>query len=889
MRNLLAVLTLLMTLSTIAQPATQPSTQPAPRSFPFVMPWDDASANVTDVSSLNPAPLEEEHRITVKDGRFYDGTGRRVRFVGTNFTSGGCFPSNEDAEKVAKRLRKFGINCVRLHHMDAEWAQPNLFYVEGGTYGDRTTEKLSEESLDRLDYLVHQLKLNGIYVDINLHVSREFKESEGFPEADKLPGLHKVVGYFEPKMIERQKLFAEQLLTHKNPYTGMTYAEDPVVAIIELTNEDSLLGSADQIATLPEHYRNILKEGWNAYLKEKYGSTEELLEAWNTEAKPLGEDLLRNGRFTEGTEGWTLEAYPPGATADMTSTDVAGATNAPPGRALHLSDLKLDGTDWHLQLHQTGLDLKPNEMYTISFAARAEEPRRVHVGSRLDQDPWSFLGLDQSIELGTNWNRYTISFVTNEQVVPNHGRISFILGGAAPAVYLADVTLRPGGGGIDLASGQSLEEGNLELPTVGPNAQGRDYVSYLMKVEQDFTQQMRDHIQKTLGSRAPVLCSQASYGGLGGVLRESKLDVVDMHSYWQHPSFPNNPWDSNDYRISNTPMVSHNGAGTLDGLAMHRVAGMPFIVSEYDHPAPNEYAAEMIPMLFAYAAWQDWDGVFPFCYNGDDDDYADDKIQGFFDQAHHPAKMAFLPFAAQVFLRPDGTRPAPGQQVLLVPESQVPDLVARGTNYSFWNAALPSDQQVSAQDMFNRRTSLRIVKNLESPQVKKTEPEDPQDQISRLGWTHGEPGTGLFTLNSRGAKSVVGFLGGRSVDLGGVVFEMEPTERNFLSLALSSMDGKATDRSNSLLLVALEKAENPGLEWNADRTFAEHSWEKGPVHAFAVPVKITLPTTAKSATVHALDPSGARVRQVPAELVEGKIRFQIGPEDETIWYEIACE
>jgi hypothetical protein len=40
------------------------------------------------------------------------------------------------------------------------------------------------------------------------------------------------------------------------------------------------------------------------------------------------------------------------------------------------------------------------------------------------------------------------------------------------------------------------------------------------------------------------------------------------------------------------------------------VAGKPYTVSEVNHPFPNEYACEGIPILAAYAALHDWDGIF---------------------------------------------------------------------------------------------------------------------------------------------------------------------------------------------------------------------------------------------------------------------------------------
>ena len=258
-KELLALTLLLATVAPLhaQNPAPANPATGGARGFPFVLPWDDASRTITDVSALNPAPLNEPRRVAVKGGHFVDRTGRRVRFFGTNITAGACFPRKEDAATIAARLRKFGFNCVRLHHMDAPWSDPNLFHFRGGSFGKKT-DRLDPRSLDRLDHFVYQLGRHGIYVDVNLHVTRAWGAADGFPEADRIDQQGKVVAYFEPRAIALQKQFARQLLDRRNPYTKLRYADDPAVALVELNNEDSLLGSSDAIRTMPPHYRNVL-------------------------------------------------------------------------------------------------------------------------------------------------------------------------------------------------------------------------------------------------------------------------------------------------------------------------------------------------------------------------------------------------------------------------------------------------------------------------------------------------------------------------------------------------------------------------------------------------------------------------------------------------------
>ncbi len=57
--------------------------------------------------------------------------------------------------------------------------------------------------------------------------------------------MGKVIDRISPAFIEDQIAFARELLTHVNPHTGSSYAEDPAVVIVEINNENGLLMEAD--------------------------------------------------------------------------------------------------------------------------------------------------------------------------------------------------------------------------------------------------------------------------------------------------------------------------------------------------------------------------------------------------------------------------------------------------------------------------------------------------------------------------------------------------------------------------------------------------------------------------------------------------------------------
>jgi hypothetical protein len=209
-------------------------------------------SHYVDWSSLLDAPAGKHGFAKATGGHFKFEDGTPVKFWGTNIVAGNCFPGKAKADSVASRLAKMGCNMVRLHHMDAAWAKPNIFG------GNRNTRTLSPESLDKLDYLIAALKKKGIYIFLDLLVHREFSTEDGVSKVPPDQG-GKQVGYFDPKLIELQKEYAKNLLTHKNSYTGKAYNDEPAIVASEFINESSafLHFSGD---ILNEPYRKELEE-----------------------------------------------------------------------------------------------------------------------------------------------------------------------------------------------------------------------------------------------------------------------------------------------------------------------------------------------------------------------------------------------------------------------------------------------------------------------------------------------------------------------------------------------------------------------------------------------------------------------------------------------------
>lgn len=826
--------------------------------FPFPMGGDTPNVGVADVSFLNDKPAGANGRIRVQDGHFVDGNGKRIRILATNLTFNEAFPSHEKADALAARFASLGFNAVRLHHIDKHSA-PAGIWKKGPKL-----DTLDPDQLDRIHYLVAALKKQGIYTDFNLHVSREYWRGSDFSQdglADDrerdsvLPKYGKGLDRIFDRYIEMQRAYARDVLLAPNPYTGLPLAKDPAVFIVEINNENTLFEL--QPSTLPEYYQGEIRAKWNAWLKRRYGTGAKLREVWGTE-QPLGDELLIGVPATaEGPKFLKiLENGERSARAELVA--------------------KPD-ENWQAQLQWRDLTLEEGQLYTFSFEVRSDVPRTAGYTARRQVPDWRNVGLSGNVKVGKEWKLHTCTF-TARGVEPKLTRLDFPMGGAPlGAIEFRNLSLRPGGAS-GLLKGEVLEEGTISVDNrgLGGTARGRDWNEFLCETERAYGAAMRAFLKNDLGCDALLLDTQASYGAVRGLYREAKQDIIDMHSYWQHPSFPRRSWDMSDWAIGNTPMsFAPEHAANLGRLASYRVAGLPFTVSEYDHPAPNAAACEMFPMVATFAALQDWDGIFQFDWGSSGS--GENKIGRFFDLQNHAGKLAFLPAAAMLF-RGGLLEPHRATASLVLPA----DDFAPGVSLSSDPFYLYRSVGATDSDFLGRRLAVRL-----DPEAKGASLQREEDTATRpvYRWDAKTP----FTVDIPSAKVVVGRCTGKKTELEGLTLELAKNVSGFAAVSLVAMDGKAVRESERLLLTVAGNVENTGMGWNPRRTSVGTKWGSAPTRCEAIVGTLTLALQAPSAKVWALDGKGARVRELPAEVKDGALRLELGPEVASLWMEIARE
>ena len=234
----------------------------------------DRLSGAPDFSSLNHT-LTAADKLFVRAGHFYRvGPDRKpntaddqpVRLFGVNMAFGANFPAEADAERIAKRLRRLGVNLVRFHHMDSNPDRDPS--NAGSTLMTQPYPAFNSISVTRLRRFLDFLKMEGIYANINLHVGFQFRpELDGVPE---LPGMGmptqgKPLHMFFPRMLQLQRQYAMELLQ------DLKLKGDPVLAMVEIDNETSLVqawmnGSLDRY--LLGDYQAEWRKQWDAFAKQ---------------------------------------------------------------------------------------------------------------------------------------------------------------------------------------------------------------------------------------------------------------------------------------------------------------------------------------------------------------------------------------------------------------------------------------------------------------------------------------------------------------------------------------------------------------------------------------------------------------------------------------------
>ncbi|KAK8839346.1 hypothetical protein M9Y10_032282 [Tritrichomonas musculus] len=349
--------------------------------------------NDLDLSYLN----EKLHsRIIIKKGHFYDlKTNKRIRFFGTNVVGADAFPSKDDSPLLAKRMAQLGINLVRFHHMDHH-----------DIWLDHTNSIFNPEKIDLLHYFLFCLHRNGIYANINLHVTREYPEEEYSKSSSEFKQLFhfgKCLDRFYPPFINDQIQYSIDLLNTYNVYTKCKVGDDPMVLNVELNNENSMVDLTHPIkmnAIKGTVFEIELKSQWQKWLQNKYHSIENIIACWN----PKEEQIDRSIELLNGLKyGYQKDK----------NTELKIDKNDRPAFEFSINQIPM--YTWSNQIHFYSFPLQTNTIYTVEFEAKAiqnseqKEKLTATVMFEENKPPWKIYSIkNQVVNLNDEFQKFSV-------------------------------------------------------------------------------------------------------------------------------------------------------------------------------------------------------------------------------------------------------------------------------------------------------------------------------------------------------------------------------------------------------------------------------------------------------------------------------------------------
>jgi hypothetical protein len=424
---------------------------------------------------------------------------------------------------------------------------------------------------------------------------------------------------------------------------------------------------------------------------------------------------------------------------------------------------------------------------------------------------------------------------------------------------------------------------NAPVPLLGRRGQGaqappeRFYAEaeFYDDLQRDYFADMEHYIKHTVGSKSLVIASaDHSHSGSGYpiLLAMSSMDIIDGHTYWEHP----------ESYVKKSPMVNDPYNSTVVELSRSAISGKPYTVSEVNNAFPNDYAGEGIPALAAYGSLQDWDAIMWYTFEPKIDPEWKSYVGDPFDISLDPVKMPELAQGALMFLRGDVDKARTISEHSYSREQVFASMLIPATDRPYYTEGfplyLPLEHEVRISSLTGAPTQSFGEAKESGPFLSDT---------GELAWYMSPKRTGLITVDSPRSQGLIGFVKAQGKSVSNLAADVS---NNFCTLLLSSMDEHPIATSSKLLLVAGGPVENTGQAWNTAGT--DVTADGGPptlVEQVKGTITLRKLQSAHSVTVQAIDGAGQPLgASVQATAKGDDWTFQVG-ETTTTWYQITAQ
>lgn len=869
------------------------SAQPLARSFPFTMLSRDTTLT-PNLPLIDGVVAGSKGRIGVSaNGHFQTADGKRIRFFGTELNYGTNFLSDTDAQALARRFKKLGINAVRINYTDHS-AYPTASLIQ---YDPAFSYRIDSLAFAKLDTLIHELSRSGIYTIFSLYTVHYHWQGDGvawFPDSIEYPNylLHY---YLDERAGALHRQWTKTVLNHVNPLSGKRYADDPAIAAVEINGigingqynfpltaawrYEWLNYKGPGTSTLTFHRSRKLDTLYTEYLLRKYGSEAGINNAWRGGVVTNPPNLLENGSFEQiSSAAWSFQAANGASAVPTLSSPAKDSEFCTWVTISNLSANPAVGDIYFLNLStRCGKDT----LYELRFWSKVRySAQRPYTKRQVYTVVSPFNGgaaaLAQYIDVDTTWREFVIPFRATQSGLQY---LIFYLGAemgdvmfdAVSIKRLQEVGLFPG----ENTAARMITRTPYSRVAQLPYQRVRDISLFYDSLQRVYYQKMIRTIRDTIGSQVLINAFPSWY--YSSALEPYGNTISDFAQCYINTDYmqgrPNIPYSDSTWMISNNTPLRDVGSYPLGLVASQSIEGKPMMVT-FVNPTMNQHFASMMPFVTGYASLQDWDGLFFGQYATYRDNLFADVMfpsvggySTFYDIAGNPSIVGQFPAMSELF-RTARFRPAENNISITHTKNDMellptisdyrhpfnvegyldPNII---TNFRVRQRYNAGAQKVAAEYPFTPDTSAKL------------------SDTQELYWSQS---SGHFVGVGKTAATVAGIFGEDTLKLGGFSMRRTDNLRDAIAVSLMSVDTMPLGKSALTFLTVAGRGQNTGMVWVDSFGFGKN-WGAVPTRLSAPMLEFYVRSDKDFVYVHALDEHGNRKGHHAASMVDTATRL----------------
>jgi hypothetical protein len=345
-----------------------------------------------------------------------------------------------------------------------------------------------------------------------------------------------------------------------------------------------------------------------------------------------------------------------------------------------------------------------------------------------------------------------------------------------------------------------------------------DFIRFLAETQRAFYEQREQRLRQ-LGYKGLTVTTAWRAGGpaadAANLWCDDVADVIDRHNYFGGGVGGHGIEEG---KVENHTHLDLPGRGLIS-IGLYQVEDKPFVLSEWTQLPPNQHKAEAAPLVAFYGmGLQGWDGFMHFAASRPRMGSGWPGLGSYVSETpHYFGQFPALAFAVHRRHIKEGD--------IVFARRLAVDEIFGGTDALKQNFSEGYDQK---EPTYNPETPVevlaigRVTAKIEDGQQPplKEDWSNYWDQTAKkvtsatgeLTWDYQDR---VVTIHSQKTQGVVGFAGGKTLELPGATIQVTTP---FVSLLLTPLDDQVLAKSSQILITAMAQDKQTGAQYSSDGT-----------------------------------------------------------------------